>query len=411
MNNKKIKIIAIVIVSLIAVWGIYKIFTPKTKIQYRKETPVIGNITERVEAAGKINPVTQTSVGTQVSGRVMELYVDFNTVVKKGQLLAVIDPSTYESVVLQQQANLQRADSVFQNSRRNFERYQKLFADALVSKSDLDNAEVDFLSAQAQMTQAKAALDKAKIDLNYTRIVSPVDGIVISKEVELGQTVAASFQTPTLFLVAEDLTKMQIEVFISEADISKIKEGQDVEFSVDAYPDTTFKGVVSQVRNSPTTIQNVVTYTVVVAVDNKNMKLKPGMTANASIITARKKGILTVSNQALRFVPPPDAKIKEPAQQPKEEASSQQPRQRGSGGGQRGGQQGQKRSYQGAGVWIEHSNGMLERIDIETGITDGSKTEVVSGNITKDTQIITAVETGQKKAAQSGSSAMRMMRF
>jgi HlyD family secretion protein len=316
-----------------------KIFGGKKGVIYKTELPKISRITEKVEAAGKINPVTQTSVGTQVSGRLQELNVDYNSIVKKGDVMAVIDPSTYESAVLQQQANLERIDSVFKNAKRNYERYQKLYKDALVAKSELDNAEVDYLSAQAQVVQAKASLDKAEIDLGYTKIVSPVNGIVISKQVELGQTVAASFQTPTLFLVAEDLTKMQIEVNISEADISKIKEGQDVEFSIDAYPDETFKGTVSQVRNSPTTIQNVVTYTVVVAVDNRDLKLKPGMTANASIITARKKDILTVSNQALRFVPPPDAKIKNTA----EPQESQQ--QNNNGGYNRaGGGQNQKRS-------------------------------------------------------------------
>jgi HlyD family secretion protein len=405
MNKKKlIKICSVIIGAIIVIFLFVKIFGGKKGVIYKTELPKNARITEKVEAAGKINPVTQTSVGTQVSGRLQELNVDYNSIVKKGEVMAVIDPSTYESAVLQQEANLERVDSVFKNSKRNYERYQKLYKDALVAKSELDNAEVDYLSAQAQVVQAKASLDKAKIDLGYTQIVSPVNGIVISKQVELGQTVAASFQTPTLFLVAEDLTQMQIEVNISEADISKIKEGQDVEFSVDAYPEVTFKGKVNQVRNSPTTIQNVVTYTVVVAVDNKDLRLKPGMTANASIITARKKDVLSVSNQALRFVPPPDAKIEETAQTqeaaPQNNNENQQNRS--------GGAATQKRLYKGQGVWIQNKNGSLERIEIKTGITDGIKTEITEGNISETTPIITGVESASKTAQQSS---MRMPRF
>ncbi|MDR1123938.1 MAG: efflux RND transporter periplasmic adaptor subunit [Elusimicrobiota bacterium] len=411
MNKKKLaKICAAVLVAILIIFILVKIFGGKKGVSYKTELPRKTRITEKVEASGKINPVTQTSVGTQVSGRVQELYVDYNSIVKKGDLMAVIDPSTYESAVLQQEANLQRVDSVFKNAQRNYERYQKLYKDALVAKSELDNAEVDYLSAQAQVTQAKASLDKANIDLGYTKIISPVNGIVISKEVELGQTVAASFQTPTLFLVAEDLTKMQIEVNISEADISKIKEDQDVEFAVDAYPDITFKGVISQVRNSPTTIQNVVTYTVVVAVDNQDLRLKPGMTANASIITAHKRGVLSVSNQSLRFVPPPDAKIKEAPQQQQrtEDASASaidggQRRGSNANNGNYGGNgaQGQKRTYKGPGVWTENKDGSLTRIEIKTGITDGTRTEVDEGSLTEQTEIITSVASAAKNGAQS----------
>ncbi|MBQ3933854.1 MAG: efflux RND transporter periplasmic adaptor subunit, partial [Elusimicrobiaceae bacterium] len=308
IKKKKKLIIAIIAVVVLAIF-IIKITGGKKAASYKIENPKRAKIVQTVEASGTINPVTQTSVGTQVSGRVEEIFVDYNSIIKKGQLLAVIDPSTYKSNVIQQEANLQKLESVFKNAERNYDRYKKLYAQELVAKSELDNAELDYLSANAQVVQGRASLDKAKIDLSYTNVVSPVDGIVISKEVELGQTVAASYQTPTLFLVAEDLTKMQIEVNISEADISKIKEGQRVDFNIDAYPTTTFVGKVSQVRNAATTISNVVTYTVVVSVDNDDLKLKPGMTANVSIITAEANNALSVPNQALRFVPPDNAKI------------------------------------------------------------------------------------------------------
>ena len=296
MKNKKIIIISCI--CLVLAIFVLKGCKSSKGVQYKTETPQKATIVEQVEASGTINPVTQTSVGTQVSGRVEKLLVDYNSQVKKGQLLAVIDPSTYESNVKQQEANLQKVKSVADNSKRNLERYKTLYKQDLVAKSELDDAQTNYLSAYAQVVQAQAALDKAKIDLDYTKIISPVDGIVISKEVEQGQTVAASFQTLTLFLVAENLKKMQIEVNISEADISKIKEGQEVEFSVDAYPTTTFKAVVKQVRNSATTISNVVTYTVVVAFDNDDFKLKPGMTAYVSILSAKCADCLTVPHHA-----------------------------------------------------------------------------------------------------------------
>lgn len=358
-------------VFLLLVWAVF--FRKGGGPVYNVETPRRVTLVEKVEASGTINPVAQTSVGTQVSGIVKEIYVDFNSRVKKGQLLALIDPSTYESAVLQQKANLQKAQSVATNSKRNYERYKKLYAQELVAKSELDDAQTDYDSAYAQTVQARAALDKAKIDLGYTKVVSPVNGIVISREVDAGQTVAASFQTPTLFLVAEDLTKMQIEVNISEADISKIKEGQKVEFSVDAYSNDTFIGKVKQVRNSATTVSNVVTYTVVVAVDNSDFKLKPGMTANVSIITNESQDALSVPNQALRFVPPTGAEIK-------------------------GAKDAKAGRYKGQGLWVEDGS-EIERIEVKTGITDGTRTQIISDVITDKTPVI--VSSGGKDSKNS----------
>ncbi len=369
---KKKKIIIISCICLILAIFMLKGCKSSKAVQYKTEMPRKATLVEQVEASGTINPVTQTSVGTQVSGRVEKLYVDYNSLVKKGQLLAVIDPSTYESNVKQQEANLQKVQSVSDNAKRNLERYKKLYSQDLIAKSELDDAQTNYLSAYAQVVQAQASLDKAKIDLDYTKIISPVDGIIISKEVEQGQTVAASFQTPTLFLVAENLKKMQIEVNISEADISKIKEDQEVEFSVDAYPTTTFKATVKQVRNSATTISNVVTYTVVVAFDNDEMKLKPGMTANVSIISAKCEDCLTVSNQALRFVPPSSAKI---------EGENQ-------------------KFYKNQGLWVEGKAG-LKRIEVKTGITDGTRTQIISNEINENTPILlSSNDAGNKNAGQ-----------
>ena len=364
MKKKKLFIFSIIVLVIIGIiW--MRAGKGKKVAAYRIENPQRTKIVQTVEASGTINPVTQTSVGTQISGRVEQILVDYNSIIKKGQLLAVIDPSTYQSNVIQQEANLQKLESVFKNAKRNYERYKKLYAQDLVAKSELDNAEMDYLSANAQVVQGRASLDKAKIDLSYTNVVSPVDGIVISKEVELGQTVAASYQTPTLFLVAEDLTKMQIEVNISEADISKIKEGQRANFNIDAFPTTTFEGKVTQVRNAATTISNVVTYTVVVSVDNSEMLLKPGMTANVAIITAEVNNALSVPNQALRFVPPDNAKIA-------------------------GSKEGQRKNFKAQGLWRQNKDGSIYITEVETGITDGNRTEIFSNEITENTPIIVA---------------------
>lgn len=371
--KKKPIIIALILIIIIGVFCVKGCKGSKAA-SYRIENPRRAKIIQTVEASGTINPVTQTSVGTQISGRVEQIFVDYNSQIKKGQLLAVIDPSTYKSNVVQQEANLQKLESVFKNAKRNYERYKKLYSQELVAKSELDNAEMDYMSANAQVVQGRASLDKAKIDLSYTNVVSPVDGIVISKEVELGQTVAASYQTPTLFLVAEDLTKMQIEVNISEADISKIKEGQDVNFNIDAYPDKTFRGKVSQVRNAATTISNVVTYTVVVSVDNSDMLLKPGMTANVAIITAQADNALTVPNQALRFVPPDNAKIG-------------------------GNKEGQRKNFKGQGLWRQNKDGSIYITEVQTGITDGNKTEIISQEITENTPVIIATTDKKSKNA------------
>ena len=376
MTKKKIIISSLILLVIIGIIWV-KAGKSSKAANYRIENPRRTKIVQMVEASGTINPVTQTSVGTQISGRVEQILVDYNSSIKKGQLLAVIDPSTYQSNVIQQEANLQKLESVFKNAKRNYERYKKLYAQDLVAKSELDNAEMDYLSANAQVVQGRASLDKAKIDLSYTNVVSPVDGIVISKEVELGQTVAASYQTPTLFLVAEDLTKMQIEVNISEADISKIKEGQKVNFNIDAFPTTTFEGQVTQVRNAATTISNVVTYTVVVSVDNSDMLLKPGMTANVAIITAEEENALSVPNQALRFVPPDNAKIA-------------------------GMKEGQRKNFKGQGLWRQNKDGSIFMTEVKTGITDGNRTEIISEEITENTPIIVASGNTKSKTAQRG---------
>ena len=322
-------------------------------------------ITQIVEATGTIEPVNTVDIGSQVSGMINDIYVDYNSEVKKGQLLAQIDTSLFEAQLNQSKANIDNAKATLMKNKavleydtKTYNRYKNLYTRNLVSKNDLDSAESAYKSDLAQVAAAKASIMQAQANYNtaaanmrYTKIISPVDGIVISKEVEVGQTVAASFQTPTLFTVAEDLTKMRIETSVSEADIGKVKEGQEVEYTLDGYPDSIFTGVVTQVRLSPTTESNVVTYTVIIEVENEESKLMPGMTANVSIITDKKENILTVPNQALKFTTVDN-----------------------------------KQKYDQKGIWIKQKN-KPTRVSIETGVSDDSYTEIISDKV-KDGDIV-----------------------
>ena len=365
---KKIMIIVICAAVLgIAAWMLFKNESDEPK--FKTEKIMRGHIIETVTASGTVNPVTTVLVGTQVSGTVKNIYADFNSPVKKGQLIAQIDPARFEAEVEQARANLlstkadaERTEANLIDAERKLERNRKLFSDNLVSKNDMDTSETNYETAKAQVSaskaqvaQAEATLKIAETNLRYTRILSPVDGIVVSRNVDVGQTVAASFQTPTLFTIAQDLTKMQIDTNVDEADIGKVSAGQNVEFNVDAYPDITFKGKVSQVRNAPITIQNVVTYDVVIKVDNPELQLKPGMTANVSIVLSIKKDVLKISNAALRFSP--DVKDKSRTQQ------------------------------KGRGVWIIE-NKTPKRIPVAVGISDGNYSELLSGEIREGQEII-----------------------
>jgi len=380
---KKKIIIGITIVLIILAAGAFFFFNNKENgPKFRTEKVGKGDIKATVTATGTMNAVVTVLVGTQVSGTIKTLYVDFNSPVKKGQILAQIDPATFQAQVEQAsanvllaKANVQKSEAALVDAKRTMERNRVLFARNFIARSDFDTAETNHQSAAAQLSaskaqvgQAKAALDFADTNLRYAKIVSPVDGTVISRNVDVGQTVAASFQTPTLFNIAQDLTKMQIDTNVDEADIGKIKVDQPVEFTVDAYADITFKGKVSEVRSAPTTVQNVVTYDVVVKVDNPDLKLKPGMTANVSIILADKKGILRIPNAALRFRP------------------AEKGTERGKGA----------LVQKGPGVWVLE-NKRPKRTDIATGISDGNYTEIISGDLKEGIDVIVEATGGEKK--------------
>jgi HlyD family secretion protein len=273
-------------------------------VQYQTATVSRGEITQVVTATGTLNPVVNVQVGSQISGRISKLYADFNSAVTQGQLIAEIDPLTYQANLQRAQADLSSAMASLELAQIEARRAAQLFTNNLISASDHDTAVASLHQAEATTQTRQASLDSAKVDLSRCTINSPVDGTVISRNVDVGQTVAASMSAPVLFQIANDLTKMQIDANISEADIGTIEEGQTVSFSVDAFPDRKFNGRVKQIRNSPTTVQNVVTYDSVIEVSNPDLKLRPGMTANATIVTAERSGVLKIPNVVLRFRPP-----------------------------------------------------------------------------------------------------------
>lgn len=379
---KKILIALAVIIALSAA-GYFIFRSEENGLKFRTEKTSKGDIVQLITASGTVNAVTMVLVGTQVSGTVKNIYVDFNSIVKKGQVIAQIDPAIFEAQVeqamanvLSSNANVEKAIVALADAKRTLNRQQKLFAKNLIAQSDVDAAETAYDAAAAQVSAAKAQLSQtgaalriAETNLRYTRIVSPVNGTVVSRNVDAGQTVAASFQTPTLFNIAQDLTKMQINSSVAEADIGKIQVGQPVEFTVDAYPDSPFKGRVSEIRNAPITVQNVVTYDVLVKVENPELKLKPGMTANVSIVVSSKKDVLKIPNAALRFRP-----------------------------SEKRGMNRQKE--QGIGVWVLE-NKQLKRIEITAGISDGMYTELISGEIRDGQELIVESLTKPKKQPQT----------
>ncbi len=361
-------------IALLAIFGIgYKMLNRSAGgTVYKTQKIENGDIMESITASGTINPLSTVSVGSQASGRIAEIYVDYNSVVKKGQLLALIDQENAKATVQQREAALEIAKAQVTVEENNIKYYKKalnriskLNASKYSTEKDLEAAERDYDNSvaqlaleQAQVKQAQASLNSAQTELSYTEIKAPVDGIVISKAVEVGQTVAASFETPELFSVAEDLTKMQIEASVVEADIAKVKEGQKVRFTVDSYADDYFYGTVTQVRNEATTTSNVVTYTVVIGIDNTDMKLKPGMTANVEIITAEEKGVMLVPNQALRFYIDDSDTAKR---------------------------------YKDRGVWII-KNGHPERVTVKIGVSDDDNTQILESTLKIGDEVIVSKE-------------------
>lgn len=304
MNNKKTWAIVIAVIAIVAI-AAYLLTGGKKQNEVSFETAKAErtSIKTSITATGTIEPVTSVTVGTQVSGIVSKLYVDYNSVVKKGQVIAELDKTNLTSELKTAQANLSSAQSTLNYEQTNFNRYQTLYNKGLVSADEYETAKLSYLKAKEQVNTSRESVQKAQTNLGYATITSPIDGVVLSKAVEEGQTVAASFNTPELFTIAQDLTDMRVIADIDEADIGGVKEGQRVTFTVDAFPDDHFEGKVTQVRQQATTESNVVTYEVVISAPNNDLKLKPGLTANVTIFTLEKNDVLAVPSKALRFTP------------------------------------------------------------------------------------------------------------
>jgi len=344
-----------------------------------------GSMTQSVTATGTLNPVMNVTVGSQISGYIQELHADFNSSVKEGQVIAKLDPATFQATVNQAAGDLAQAQAALELARLTAKRKKELVAQNAAPQADLDSALATLNQAQATVQIKEANLEKARVDLARCTIRSPIDGTVISRSVDVGQTVAASLNAPVLFLIANDLTKMQIDSNVAEADIGAVEEKQDVEFTVDAFPYQTFRGTVAQVRNAATTVQNVVTYNVVVSVDNPDLKLKPGMTANVSIIVARRDKAVKIPNAALRFRPPEDAAASSTPTAPAAAGGGQRPPGGGrpEGGSRPAGPRAERKVYV-----LAPGAAKPDPVPVKLGISDGLNTEVLEGLKAGDAVVI-----------------------
>jgi HlyD family secretion protein len=410
-----------VIIAIVAAIGIGSVTYSRGRRTSKDAAPITvvvtrGDVVEKVSATGTLQPVTTVQVGTQVSGTIKALYADFNSEVHKGQVIAELEPSLFQTQVAQAQATMTRLQADADRARVEVEdtqsksrRAQELFDEKLISRNDLETAQSSALqadaslkSAQAQITQARAALNQVQVNLDNTIIKAPIDGVVISRNVDVGQTVAASMQAPTLFVLAQDLTRMQVNASVDESDIGRITSGQHVSFRVDAYPADTFTGTVSQVRLNPTTEQNVVSYTTMIDVPNLEMKLKPGMTANVTIQIAGSEGVLRVPNSALRFRPTggdPGSRTRESGFVIRDSASGTA----APGGRDGASHAGGNADRSGGRVWTIR-NGTLEPVRVRTGVSDGAMTAVVEGDLKEGDQVVTGMaEQGTTTAPVSSS--------
>jgi HlyD family secretion protein len=358
-----------------------------------------GPITQAVTATGTLNPVVNVQVGSQVSGNIQKLFVDFNSKVKAGDVVAQIDPVLFQAAVTQAEGDLASAQAGLELAKVNAARTQQLFANKNSAQADVDQAIATLHQAEANVKIKQGALDKVKADLNHCTITSPVDGEVISRSVDVGQTVAASLQAPIIFTIANDLTKMQIDSNVAEADVGVVENDQTVDFTVDAYPTRTFHGSVVQVRNAPITVQNVVTYDTVIGVSNADLKLKPGMTANVSIIIAHRDDALKISNSALRYRPPegptPEAKASPSAS--RSPGSGPRPREAA----------GRERRVERTVYVLSPGESQPKAVQIKTGISDNISTEVTEGLHEGDRVVVGATGTTANPSSTNPFSAQR----
>ena len=373
-------VVAVFIIVAIVAWALSG---GKKEEQITFDTAAVApaNIMNSITATGTIEPVTSVTVGTQVSGIVSKLYVDYNSVVKKGQVIAELDKTNLMSQLNSAKTQLATAQSQLNYQTTNFNRYKTLYQKGLVAADDFDNAKLSYTQAKEQVASAKEEVQRAQTNLGYATITSPIDGIVLSKSVEEGQTVAASFSTPELFTIAQDLTNMQVVANVDEADIGDVKEGERVSFTVDAYPDDTFEGTVKQVRQEATTTNNVVTYEVVISAPNADLKLKPGLTANVTIYTAERKGVLSVPSKALRFTPQKETVGKMKIVDQTGNAKNK--------------------------IWAIEGNSIVAH-KVNIGMTDGTNTQILNG-ISAGVKVVTGLNVtgGEQEEEQANASSER----
>ena len=371
------KKIVTIIIAITVIVGAFFFFRSGDKKVTTYETVELkkGSINNTVTATGTIEPITKVDVGTQVSGTISHIYVDYNSVVTKGQLLAELDRKLLEAELKSEMANLKSSKSEFEYQDKNFKRLHQLHEKNLISETEYEEALYQYEKAQQAYEKAQATLVKAQSNLDYATIYSPIDGVVLSREVEEGQTVAASFETPTMFTIANDLRKMQVIADVDEADIGQVLEGQRVTFTVDAFPDDTFEGDVTQVRLNPTTEYNVVTYEVVIDAPNPELKLKPGLTANITVYTMEKNDILLAPLKAFRFTPEIDPENPQTTLAPQ------------TGKGEKV-------------VWLQTAEGIVSKV-IKVGVSDGIYTEVKEG-IQEGSRLIVGVQRNKKIVPQGG---------
>lgn len=392
---KKLKLILILLLLAAVGVAVYFIFFSENKnsvVVVSAQPATMGSIANVVTATGTIEPIQQVEVGTQVSGEVKKVYVDYNSQVKAGQLIAELDKTNLKVSVSEAQISYEKALNELNYIKKNYERQKSLYADKLISEADFDEISYKYNNAKSSLTQSKASLDKAKTNLGYADIYSPVDGVVLSKSIEEGQTVAASFNTPTLFTIAQDLTKMQVEADIDEADIGQIKVGQRVTFTVDAFQNDVFNGKVVQVRLDPKVTSNVVTYTVIIEADNPDLKLMPGLTATVSIYTLEISNVLTIPESALnykidfelleKYYAQNGVKTERP-EMPKDSASFKKR------------SKGEKPDKRGNFVWVI-SDKKLERKPVTIGESDEINYQVVSG-LSENDSVVTSLKSVTKK--------------
>lgn len=358
--NKLWMAIGLVAVVALAAWQLLG-NKKNEKITFITETAAPATICNSITATGTIEPVTSVTVGTQVSGIVSKLYVDYNSIVKKGQVIAELDKTNLISTLNTAKANLKSAESNLKYQKSNYNRFKTLYEKNLVSADDHEAAILSYQQAKEQVASSKEEVQRAQTNLGYATITSPIDGVVLSKAVEEGQTVAASYSTPELFTIAQDLTNMQVVADVDEADIGNVKDGERVTFTVDAYPDDIFEGTVTQVRLEATTNNNVVTYEVVISAPNTDLKLKPGLTANVTIYTAEKKDVLSVPSKALRYTPTKETIGKMKIQDIKSKNK----------------------------VWTIEGNTLVAH-EVNIGMTDGTHTQILNG-VTDGTEVVTGI--------------------